>query len=121
MVREVAARRFEVVEDREVGGRHARLAHHVLCERLARFEPGCGAGWSKNGKAVAGELVHDSGRERIFGADHGQVYRIIARETEQPRDIAGRERDGRGDPVDTGIAAGAVKPAHRLALAKPPA
>ena len=72
----VAAGGFGVVECGEVGGRHARLAHDRLGERLAGFELGRGRGRPEDFQSGACEVIDDSGGKDVLRTDDRQIDRF---------------------------------------------
>ena len=62
-----------VVENLRSGGRDAVLEKKLFAERLAAFELRADARRTENAQAVRAKCIGDTGAERRFGADHGQV------------------------------------------------
>jgi hypothetical protein len=77
--------------------------HEVFGKCLTCFELGGGASRTEQGTPAVSEIIRNSGRQRRFGADHGQVGAYRPGQSEYFRRIIGadgREFDG---PANTWV------------------
>ena len=100
-----------------VGGRHARLAHHGFREGLAALELRGGARRSENRQPRAFELIDDAISERIVGTDdRSDRFFFRWRTATSAAKSSGAICDRLGELVDSRIARRAEESPHRLAL-----
>lgn len=90
----------------EVGrGRHARLLHQLLGERLRSLQLGRRPGRAEGGDARRLERVDDADDEGRLGPDHDQVDAPIARQRDDRLDVFDPDlREDLGVGPDPGVA-----------------
>jgi len=87
---------LHVGENSKPGGRMAD-ASSALSENLRRLDPRCGFVRTKRAQLFGREQINDSSRERIVRSDHCQINAVLFREVNEPRQIAGADRNVLGN------------------------
>ena len=70
-----------------------------LGENLRPLQPGRRARRAEDPPAICLEAVHDPGRQRVVGADDGQVHPLRRREREQALHVGDGQRDVLAEPA----------------------
>ena len=89
-----------------VGGGHIRGPQQVLAEDLAAFQLRRRFRGTEDPQLGFLERIDDAGGQRRLGTDHRELHAVLARELDELRDVAGRERDVLRILFGAGIAGG---------------
>ncbi len=113
---DVVVRVVRVLEDVERRRRDAVLLHDALGEDLAALQLGRGARRAEDLEPFRRQFVGDAHRERVLGADDGEVHALFADELHEADEVVRAERDAFGLPRDSGVAGRAIDFLHQRRL-----
>ncbi len=111
---DVSAGFFGVGENGAGGGRNSGDLHNFLGEFFTAFEFGGGFARTENAEARSFQRVGQTGAERRFGADHGQVRFVGFGPADDSGDIGGGKGEVRAELGGTGV----TRRAEKLRLAR---
>ncbi len=88
-------------------GRHARLLHQLLGERLGALQARRRGRWAEGQVATSVERVHEARHQRRLGPHHGEVGALTLHRRDDSLDVVGRHVDQARVPCDAGVAGSA--------------